>query len=46
MIFIPFLLFSGFTTNTENIILPLKVIEYISPMRYTFEFLVRNEFEG
>ena len=46
MIFIPFILFSGFTTNTENIILPLKAIEYISPMRYVFEFMVRNEFSG
>jgi len=46
MIFIPFLLFSGFTTNTEDIIPPLKVVEFLSPMRYTFEFLVRNEFEG
>lgn len=46
MIFIPFALYNGFTTNTESIILPLKIIEYISPMRYTFEFLVRNEFQG
>lgn len=45
MIFIPFMLFSGFLTNTENILAPLKVFEYISPLRYTFEFMVRNEFE-
>jgi len=44
MVFVPFILFSGFTTNTDNIIPPLKVIEYISPVRYIFEFFVTNEF--
>ncbi len=44
MIFVPFILFSGFTTNSENIIWPLKIIEYISPIRYIFEYFVRNEF--
>lgn len=45
MIFVPFILFSGYTTNTDNILPVLKVIEYISPMRYAFEYFVRNEFE-
>ncbi len=45
MVFIPFVLFSGFTTNTDSIIPPLKIFEYSSPMRYTFEYFVRNEFE-
>lgn len=45
MVFVPFLLFSGYTTNTDNIIAPLKAIEYISPIRYAFEYFVRNEFE-
>ena len=45
VIFVPFLLFSGYTTNSDNIIAPLKAIEYISPIRYGFEYFVRNEFE-
>ncbi len=44
MIFVPFILFSGYTTNTDNIVPVLKVIEYISPIRYIFEYFVRNEF--
>ena len=40
VIFVPFLLFSGYTTNTDNIIAPLKVVEYISPIRYAFEYFV------
>ena len=45
VIFVPFLLFSGYTTNTDNIIAPLKAIEYISPIWYAFEYFVWNEFE-
>ena len=45
MIFVPFILFSGFTTNSDNILPPLKAIEYISPIRYIFEYFVRNEFK-
>lgn len=44
MIFVPIILFSGYTTNTSNIIGALKWIEYISPVRYIFEFFVHNEF--
>lgn len=44
MIFVPIILFSGYTTNTENIIAVLKWIEYISPVRYIFEYFVHNEF--
>ena len=46
MVMIPFMLFSGFLTNTENILPPLKFFEYISPLRYTFEYFIRNEFEN
>lgn len=45
MIFVPFILFSGFTTNSDNIIWPLKIIEYLSPIWYVFEYFVRNEFK-
>lgn len=45
LIFVPFLLYAGFTTNTENILKGLKFIEYSSPIRYAFEFFVTNEFE-
>lgn len=44
-IFVPLMLFSGFTNNTNNIWVGLKWIEYISPVRYFFEFSVTNEFE-
>lgn len=46
LVFVPFLLFSGYTTNTNNIGVYLKWLEYISPFRYAFEWAVYNEFEG
>jgi ABC-type multidrug transport system permease subunit len=39
-IFVPLMLFSGYTNNTKNIVSWLKWLEYISPVRYMFEFLV------
>ena len=45
LIFFPFLMFAGFTTNTDNILHFLKFFEYLSPMRYVFEYFIRNEFE-
>ena len=45
LIFVPFLLYAGFTTNSDNILPWLKFIEYLSPIRYAFEFFVTNEFE-
>ncbi len=44
-IFVPLMLFSGYTNNTKNIVVWLKWLESISPVRYMFEFLVTNEFE-
>jgi ABC-type multidrug transport system ATPase subunit/ABC-type multidrug transport system permease subunit len=46
LVFVPFLLFSGYTTNTSNIGDYLKWLEYISPFRYGFEWAVWNEFDG
>lgn len=43
-IFVPLMLFSGYTNNTKNIVSWLKWLEYISPVRYMFEYLVTNEF--
>lgn len=45
MVFVPIMLFSGYTTNTENIMGFLKWIEYLSPVRYIFEYFVHNEFD-
>ena len=45
LIILPFALFTGFTTNNQNMIAGLKYIGYISPIKYIFEFLVTNEFE-
>lgn len=25
---------------------PVRVLEYLSPMRYAYEFFIRNEFDG
>lgn len=44
-VFVPLMLFSGYTNNTDNIVSWLKWLEYISPVWYMFEFLVTNEFE-
>ncbi len=46
LVYSPQILFSGFSPNTETIPLPLKILEYTSPLRYSFEFFVRNEFEA
>ena len=46
LVFVPFLLFSGYTTNTDNIGPYLKWLEYVSPFRYAFEWAVYNEFDG
>ena len=46
MLFVPFFLFAGLFSNIGNIFVVLRVFEYISPLRYAFEFFVRNEFEG
>lgn len=45
VIFVPLMLFSGYSNNTENIVPWLRWLEYISPVRHMFEYLVTNEFE-
>lgn len=45
LIFVPFLLFSGFTTNVNNLIAGLDFLQYLSPIRFAFEYFVTNEFK-
>lgn len=45
-IFVPMMLFSGYTNNTKNIWVGIKWLEYLSPVRYFFEYSVTNEFES
>jgi ABC-type multidrug transport system permease subunit len=43
---LPVILFSGFTVNLNSVYVWLRWLQYISPIRYTIEILVRNEFDG
>jgi len=42
----PLMLFAGFFANTGTYLGWLDWVTYISPMRYTFEGLVSNQYEG
>mmetsp|Transcript_17559 Transcript_17559/g.20353 ORF Transcript_17559/g.20353 Transcript_17559/m.20353 type:complete len:123 (-) Transcript_17559:80-448(-) len=42
----PFILFSGISTNLGSIFVWLRWLQYLSPMRYAMEILIRNEFGG
>lgn len=44
MIFVPLILFTGYTVNTDYVPVGIKWAEYISPVRYIFEYFVHNEF--
>lgn len=46
LVLVPFLIFSGFPSNSGNIFEALKVIEFISPIRYFFELFVTAQFNG
>ena len=46
LIFFPMLLFSGFYVNSDSVRSWVKWLEYISPIRYSLEALVYNEFQG
>ena len=43
---IPFIMFGGYLVNLNNIYVWLRWIQYISPIRYCNEILLRNEFEN
>lgn len=46
LIFFPMMLFSGFYVNSDSIAAPLKIIEYIQPLRYCLEGYIYAEYEG
>jgi ABC-type multidrug transport system permease subunit len=46
MFLMPLMIFSGFFVNSETSPAFLQWIKYISPMKYAFVALVKNEFEG
>jgi len=43
---IPFIIFAGYFVNLNDVYVWLRWIQYISPVRYSTEALIRNEFEG
>jgi len=45
MVALPFLLFSGFIANIENVVSWLKWFQYLSPIRYSLEVFFRAEYE-
>ncbi|KAI8905796.1 ABC-2 type transporter-domain-containing protein [Entophlyctis helioformis] len=46
MILLPLMLFSGFFVNNDSIPVFLDWIKWLSPIKYAFEGMVKNEFEG
>ena len=46
ILLIPLIFFGGLFTNVGDILIFLRWIPYISPVRYAFEALVRSEYEG
>ena len=45
-IIIPFILFSGLLINTDSIPLYFSWMQYISPIRYMYQEVYKNEFKG
>ena len=46
LVFVPLLLFSGFTQNSDSVPKWLIWVMYLSPMRYMFEWCIRSQFEN
>ncbi|KAI8609409.1 ABC-2 type transporter-domain-containing protein [Chytriomyces sp. MP71] len=46
MLTIPLMLFSGMFLNLNSIVPALSWFQWLSPIRYCFEALVKNEFDG
>jgi len=42
---LPFILFGGFFVNLGDVYVWLRWIQYLSPIRYSTEAILRNEFE-
>ena len=45
LFFIPFAIFGGFFLNLKDVYSWLSWLQYFSPIRYSTEALLRNEFE-
>ena len=45
VVIMPFVLFSGFYANSSTFMSWIGWIQYISPMKYSFEALVWNEYD-
>lgn len=46
MVLMPLVLFSGFYANQSQLMSWIGWLQYISPMKYAFEALMRNEYTG
>lgn len=46
LLMLPFILFAGYFVNLDDVYVWLRWIEYISPIRYSTEALIRIEFEN
>ena len=46
LILAPILLFSGYFVNLDSVYVWLRWLQYLSPVRYSLEMLLRNEFDG
>lgn len=44
VIMMPLMLFSGFMSNVDSIVKWLRWLQYISPVRYSMEIFLRNEY--
>lgn len=44
VIMMPLMLFSGFMSNVDSIVVWLRWLQYISPVRYSMEIFLRNEY--
>lgn len=45
LIMLPFILFAGFFVNLGDVYVWLRWLQYLSPIRYSTEAILRNEFE-
>ena len=43
---LPFMMFAGFFTNRDSIPSWIAWMEYLSPMKYFYEIVITNEYEG
>lgn len=46
LILLPLIVFSGFLANSKQFYVWMGWIQYLSPLKYSFEAMSRNEFNG